>query len=82
VSTFLAALKKYLPKTHDALETLAPHIGKRSYDAALKRTYGKLENISVDYAILERATREGGASRSSSSPRTSAGATSAPGLRS
>jgi mannose-1-phosphate guanylyltransferase len=63
VSTFLAALKKYLPKTHDALETLAPHIGKRSYDAALKRTYGKLENISVDYAILERATREGGASR-------------------
>src|SRR5208283_5371674 len=40
VSTFLAALKKYLPKTHDALETLAPHIGKRSYSARLKRVYG------------------------------------------
>ncbi len=63
VSTFLAALKKYLPKTHDALETLAPHIGKRSYAARLKRIYGKLENISVDYAILEHATREAGASR-------------------
>jgi len=63
VSTFLAALKKYLPRTHDALEMLAPHIGKRSYDAALKRIYGKLENISVDYAILERATRDDGASR-------------------
>jgi len=63
VSTFLAALKEYLPKTHDALEALALHIGKRSYAAALKRIYGKLENISVDYAILERATRENGASR-------------------
>jgi mannose-1-phosphate guanylyltransferase len=63
VSTFLAALKKYLPKTHDALEALALHIGKRSYAAALKRIYRKLENISVDYAILEHATREDGASR-------------------
>ena len=63
VSTFLAALKKYLPKTHDALEALALHIGKRSYAATLKKTYGKLENISVDYAILEHATREDGASR-------------------
>lgn len=63
VSTFLAALKKFLPKTHDALEALSAHIGKRTYDAALKRIYRKLENISVDYAVLERATREEGASR-------------------
>lgn len=63
VSTFLAALKKYLPKTHEALEALAPHIGKRSYAATLQKIYGKLENISVDYAILEHATREEGASR-------------------
>ncbi len=63
VSTFLAALKEFLPKTHDAMESLSVHIGKRTYDAALKRIYGKLENISVDYAILERATRAEGASR-------------------
>jgi len=63
VSTFLDALKNYLPKTHDALEALAPHIGKRSYEAKLKRIYGKLENISVDYAVLEHATREAGPSR-------------------
>ncbi|MFI5098312.1 MAG: mannose-1-phosphate guanylyltransferase [Candidatus Acidiferrales bacterium] len=62
-STFLAALKKYLPKTHDAMEVLALHIGKRSYAATLRRIYGKLENISVDYAVLERATREEGPSR-------------------
>jgi len=62
-STFLTALKKFLPKTHDAFEALSAHIGKPTYDAALKRIYRKLENISVDYAVLERATREEGASR-------------------
>jgi len=63
VSTFLDALKNYLPKTYDAVESLSRHIGKRSYAAALKKTYARLENISVDYAILERATRESGEPR-------------------
>ena len=63
VSTFLAALKKYLPKTHDAVESLAPHVGKPSYAAKLQRIYRRLENISVDYAVLERATRGEGAAR-------------------
>src|SRR5208283_3929302 len=51
VSTFLEALKKFLPKTYDALEALSTHIGKRTYDAALNRIFRKLENISVDYAV-------------------------------
>jgi mannose-1-phosphate guanylyltransferase len=63
VSTFLDSLKKHLPKTYEALESLASHIGKSSYNAALKKSYSKLENISVDYAILERTTREPGESR-------------------
>jgi len=58
VSTFMDALKSYLPRTHQILESLSSHIGKRSYEANLKRAYPQLENISVDYAILERATRE------------------------
>jgi mannose-1-phosphate guanylyltransferase len=60
ISTFLNALKTYLPKTHQVLELLARHIGKRSYETNLKKLYPKLENISVDYAILEPATRETG----------------------
>lgn len=56
VSTFLFALKEFLPKTFAALEELSRHIGKASYSAKLKKIYPKLENISVDYAILERAT--------------------------
>jgi len=63
VSTFLDALKEFLPKTHALIEELAQHIGKRSYAAKLKRIYPKLENISVDYAILERATQQDGAPR-------------------
>jgi mannose-1-phosphate guanylyltransferase len=63
LSTFLDSLKEFLPKTHSLLEELAQHIGKRSYEAKLKRIYPKLENISVDYAILERATQQPGAPR-------------------
>ena len=55
VSTFLDALKEFLPKTHETIERLSTHIGKRSYDAQLKKIYPQLENISVDYAILEKA---------------------------
>ena len=63
VSTFLDALKQFLPATHELLEELAQHIGKRSYEMKLKRIYPKLENISVDYAILERASQLPGAPR-------------------
>jgi mannose-1-phosphate guanylyltransferase len=51
-------LRRYLPKTSAALESLAASIGKRSYEKHLREVYPTLENISVDYAILEPATRE------------------------
>src|ERR1700680_428507 len=56
VSTFLGNLEKFLPKTHDALMTLAGEIGTSRYARTLARIYPKLENISVDYSILEPAT--------------------------
>jgi mannose-1-phosphate guanylyltransferase len=61
VSTFLDNLKRFLPKTHEALESLAETIGKKTYERRLCAIYPKLENISVDYAILENATRQEGA---------------------
>jgi mannose-1-phosphate guanylyltransferase len=63
VATFLEALKNFLPKTYQALQGLAQHINKPSYARKLKQIYPKLENISVDYAILERATSLSGAPR-------------------
>jgi mannose-1-phosphate guanylyltransferase len=61
VSTFLGNLEKFLPKTHDALMRLAGEIGTPRYARTLARVYPKLENISVDYAILEPATRRAAA---------------------
>jgi mannose-1-phosphate guanylyltransferase len=61
VSTFLGHLEKCLPKTHDALMGLAGEIGTPRYARTLERIYPKLENISVDYAILEPATRRSAA---------------------
>lgn len=60
-STFLHNLERFLPKTHAALQSLAQTIAKPSYERTLYRTYAKLENISIDYAILEPATRQPGA---------------------
>ncbi|MGH9728831.1 MAG: mannose-1-phosphate guanylyltransferase [Candidatus Acidiferrales bacterium] len=61
VSTFLECLRKYVPKTWHALGELQQFIGTREYPEALRRIYPKLENISVDYAIMEPATRSRGA---------------------
>jgi mannose-1-phosphate guanylyltransferase len=63
VSTFLENLKSFLPKTHIALEKLAEFIGTRNYERKLRALYSKLENISVDYAVLEPATRVDGPPR-------------------
>jgi mannose-1-phosphate guanylyltransferase len=56
-STFLENLRRFLPATCDALEELGQTIGTCRYPSALRRIYPRLENISVDYAIMEPATR-------------------------
>jgi mannose-1-phosphate guanylyltransferase len=68
VSTFLECLRHFLPATHTALMRLAETVGTRKYAAALRRIYPTLENISVDYAIMEPATRAGAHTRVSVIP--------------
>ena len=58
VSTFLAGLQRHLPKTHSALLRLAESVGTPRYNAVLRRVYPQLENISIDYALLEPASRD------------------------
>ena len=62
-STFLENLKRFLPATHHALHELAATIGTRRYTSALHRIYPRLENISVDYSVMEPATRAAGKPR-------------------
>lgn len=59
-ATYLDCLRRDLPATHAALAEVAETIGTRRYATALARAYPKLENISVDYAVMERATQERG----------------------
>jgi len=67
-STFLDNLQRFLPATHEALAELSQYIGTRQYPSRLKRIYARLENISVDYAVMEPATRTKGVSRVSVIP--------------
>ena len=57
VSTFLENLQQFLPATYTGLARIARAIGTPRYTPTLRRIYPKLENISVDYAVMEPATR-------------------------
>jgi mannose-1-phosphate guanylyltransferase len=59
VSTFLDQLSRFLPATARELVALEGTIGTTRYSNRLRRAYRKLENISVDYAVLEPASRPG-----------------------
>jgi mannose-1-phosphate guanylyltransferase len=63
VSTFLECLRKFLPRTWSILGELQQFIGTPQYSRSLKEFYLRLENISVDYAVMEPATRPGARER-------------------
>jgi mannose-1-phosphate guanylyltransferase len=63
VSTYLDALRRFLPATHRALSALAKDVGTPREARALARIYPRLKNISADYAVMEPATRERGPRR-------------------
>jgi mannose-1-phosphate guanylyltransferase len=55
----LDELRKHLPKTATILAAL-PAFGARNFAAELKRCFPLCENISIDYAVLERAKKVAG----------------------
>lgn len=54
-STFLECLQEFLPRTAKLLHELQQTIGTSRYSSTLARIYPRLENISVDYAVMEPA---------------------------
>jgi mannose-1-phosphate guanylyltransferase len=58
-SVLLAGLRRFLPKTASLLASL-PAFGSRQFGARLKTVFPKCENISIDYAVLERAANVAG----------------------
>jgi mannose-1-phosphate guanylyltransferase len=55
VESFHKALAKYTPQLMDMATTMMPVAGTPEFDRKLKSEYEKLEKISVDYAIMEKA---------------------------
>ncbi len=52
---FLEELQKHRPKTFEALESLRPFLGKSEYPRKAAEIFSSIENISVDYAVMERS---------------------------
>jgi mannose-1-phosphate guanylyltransferase len=57
--TLANALREHLPRTAPLLEEIAAAFGTRKFAAVFRRLYPKCENISIDYAVLERRSAKG-----------------------
>ncbi len=55
---FLEALRRYLPKTSTLIASLPGRAGS-GLDRKLREVYPHCENVSVDYAVMEPAARDG-----------------------
>jgi mannose-1-phosphate guanylyltransferase len=53
-SVLLDALREFQPKTSSLLASLPP-FGQRGFAARLEETFPRCENISIDFAVLEKA---------------------------
>ncbi|MCI0531859.1 MAG: mannose-1-phosphate guanylyltransferase, partial [candidate division Zixibacteria bacterium] len=54
-SAILSAIQKHVPAMHRELERFFPHIGTKQEAEELKKLYSVAENISIDFAVLEKA---------------------------
>ena len=59
-AVLLEELRRHLPRTATLLASL-PRFGSRRFAEGLRRTFPLCENISIDYAVLERAAAGSGA---------------------
>jgi mannose-1-phosphate guanylyltransferase len=55
VRAILAAFEKYQPEMAASLGRIQQAVGTKSFDRVVKREYARMEKISVDYAIMEKA---------------------------
>ena len=51
----LAALERYEPEIHARLLTLSAAVGTPEWDSLLQAEFPQMKDISIDYAVLERA---------------------------
>ncbi|ADL68461.1 Mannose-1-phosphate guanylyltransferase [Thermoanaerobacterium thermosaccharolyticum DSM 571] len=54
-STILNAIKEYMPQLYSALNVIREHFDSDEIEKVLYEEYSKLESISIDYGIMEKA---------------------------
>ncbi|MEO0097053.1 MAG: sugar phosphate nucleotidyltransferase [candidate division WOR-3 bacterium] len=57
VGYFLKQVEKFMPLLYEDLKLLEKYLGTKKEKKLLEKIYEKVENISVDYAIMEKAER-------------------------
>lgn len=57
--TLANALQEHLPETAPLLQEIASTFGTTKFASTFRRLYPKCENISIDYAVLERRSAKG-----------------------
>jgi mannose-1-phosphate guanylyltransferase len=55
--TILAALEKHLPALAAPLKEIGGALGTSRLPAVLGREYGRIERVSIDYGVMEKAER-------------------------
>lgn len=58
-SAILENLKRYTPGVFGPIETIQKAVGKPEFSSILESEFPKIENISIDYAVIEKAAKEG-----------------------
>lgn len=58
-ATLANALREHLPSTAVILEKIAAAYGTRKFEGLFRRLYGKCDDISVDYGVLEPRSAKG-----------------------
>jgi len=56
-SIILNEIEKHIPELGDQLNKLEPAIGTENYQTALERVYGVIRSISIDYGVMEKASK-------------------------
>jgi len=56
VKTILSEIKKYLPDLYDGLQEINKFLGKLEESKVIKKIYDHLENISIDYGVMEKSS--------------------------
>jgi len=55
VSVFLKAVEKHAPALYTDLQEIGKTIGTAGYEQVLDKMYGRVDSVSVDYGIMEKA---------------------------